>query len=92
MSKYHSDCYDSMKSIMNIFPIEVDLPANIIDYSNKVNQLRHRESEDYDDDENEDYENDDSNEFHDFSSAEPTGDKSTRDKSHKDENLIDISN
>lgn len=28
MSKYHTDCYDSMKSIMNIFPIEVDLPMS----------------------------------------------------------------
>lgn len=29
MSKYHTECYDQMKSIVNIFPIEVDLPANI---------------------------------------------------------------
>ena len=25
MSQFHSDCYDTMKTIMNIFPIEVDL-------------------------------------------------------------------
>ena len=30
MSKYHTDCYESMKSISNIFPIEVDLPIAIL--------------------------------------------------------------
>jgi hypothetical protein len=45
MSKYHTDCNDSMKSITNIFPIEVDLPVAML------NNLR---LNDYDDDENED--------------------------------------
>ena len=30
MSKYHTDCNESMKSITNIFPIEVDLPAAML--------------------------------------------------------------
>ncbi len=49
MSKYHSDCYDTMKSIMNIFPIEVDLPDNI-QFLNKNNSLNEDEDEQEDDD------------------------------------------
>jgi hypothetical protein len=30
MSKYHTDCYESMKSISNICPIAVDLPIAIL--------------------------------------------------------------
>ncbi len=51
MSKYHSDCYDTMKSIMNIFPIEVDLPDNI-QFLNKNNSLN--EDEDDQDEDNDD--------------------------------------
>ena len=36
MSKYNTDCYETMKSITDIFPIEVDLPANLLsDPTNK---------------------------------------------------------
>jgi hypothetical protein len=27
MSKYHTECYETMMNITNIFPIEVELPA-----------------------------------------------------------------
>lgn len=30
MSKYNTDCCDEMKSISDIFPIEVDLPATLM--------------------------------------------------------------
>jgi hypothetical protein len=29
MAKYHTDCHESMKTIVNIFPIEVDLPESM---------------------------------------------------------------
>lgn len=52
MSKYHTDCYETMKTITNIFPIEVDLPENMtklsLDY-NKPSSLNA-----YSDDVNED--------------------------------------
>jgi PRKCA-binding protein len=31
MSKYHSDCHESMKSILNFFPIEIDLPQALLE-------------------------------------------------------------
>jgi hypothetical protein len=50
MSKYHTDCYDTMKSIINIFPIEVDLPDNI-QFLNKNNDEDEDEQDEDDDDE-----------------------------------------
>ncbi len=54
MSKFHSDCFDTMKSIMNIFPIEVDLPDNMLSTS----QQNDGEKEDDDEDENDDDDDD----------------------------------
>lgn len=43
MSKYNTDCSESMKAISDIFPIEVDLPSTLI-------QSRQNESDNEDDD------------------------------------------
>jgi hypothetical protein len=60
MSKYHTDCYSTMKSIINIFPIEVDLPVgfnDIISNNNNNNEASNRYSDEYDEsDENDDNE------------------------------------
>ena len=46
MSKYNTDCYETMKSITDIFPIEVDLPSTIL--------LQREQSQDQNDAEDED--------------------------------------
>jgi hypothetical protein len=33
MSKYHTDCFETMKTLVNLFPIEVDLTPNMLDNS-----------------------------------------------------------
>lgn len=30
MSKYNTDCYETMISVSDVFPIEVDLPSTLI--------------------------------------------------------------
>ena len=46
MSKYNTDCYETMKSITDIFPIEVDLPSTIL--------LQQEQSQDHNDLDDED--------------------------------------
>jgi hypothetical protein len=36
MSKYHTDCFETMKTLVNLFPIEVDLTANMLDHSSNA--------------------------------------------------------
>jgi len=40
MAKYHTDCHESMKSIVNIFPIEVDLPESMSNSNAYKNSLK----------------------------------------------------
>ena len=35
MSKYNTDCYETMMSVSDIFPIEVDLPSTLIESKDK---------------------------------------------------------
>jgi hypothetical protein len=53
MSKYHTDCYGAMKSLTDLFPIEVDLTPNMLDNAN-LNQGNYSSMNDYTDSENED--------------------------------------
>ncbi len=46
MSKYNTDCSEEMKSISDIFPIEVDLPATLMTHSDSF------ENDDEDDESN----------------------------------------
>ena len=34
MSKYHTDCYETVKSLIDLFPIEVDLTPNMLENKN----------------------------------------------------------
>lgn len=35
MSKYNTDCYETMMFVSDIFPIEVDLPSTLIESKDK---------------------------------------------------------
>jgi hypothetical protein len=61
MSKYHTDCYEQMKTITNIFPIEVELPACMLNNQN---------NDDDDDDDNIDDNFGSNNEYTDSRPAE----------------------
>ncbi len=80
MSKYHTDCYDTMKTITNIFPIEVELPACILNNQNDQND---DEDDDYDDDDDDIIRNpNDSNDYY--------SDQQQKNTNLKPESLIDI--
>jgi hypothetical protein len=42
MSKYHDECYETMKTTTNLFPIEVDLPQTTL---NDINNKRDVDSD-----------------------------------------------
>lgn len=70
MSKYHTDCHESMKSITDIFPIEVDLPATMLNLrlndsqgANEDVEKNLNTSQNSDETENEDEEDDEFGEF-----------------------------
>lgn len=70
MSKYHTDCHESMKSITDIFPIEVDLPATMLNLrlndsqdGNEGDEKNLNTSQNSDETENEDEEDDEFGEF-----------------------------
>lgn len=84
MSKYHTDCYESMKSMVSIFPIEVDLPANILEFSKKSKEIKSGH-EFHDEIRSESESDDDDEEFNRFKSDNLVAENA-------DTNLIDISN
>lgn len=51
MSKYNTDCFETMKSITDIFPIEVDLPETTL--VNQIDDTRSAYRNEYNDDEDE---------------------------------------
>ena len=70
MSKYHTDCHESMKSITDIFPIEVDLPATMLNLrlddstgANNEDEKTFNTSQNSDETDNEDEEDDEFGEF-----------------------------
>lgn len=50
MSKYNTDCFETMKSITNIFPIEVDLPETTLKIQNDQENTKRSDLHQYNDD------------------------------------------
>jgi hypothetical protein len=85
MAKYHSDCHEMMKPIINIFPIEVDLSENMLNYNYNAVQKP--------DDSYKDIPEDQKTEENESSDTSEENDEEFEDSNDfiKDEKLLDLS-
>ena len=77
LSKYHADCNESMKSISNVFPIEVDLPVAMLNDLKLISDDNN--NNDYGDYEEEENDHGDDDE-----------DEKNKYRNVNDENLLDL--
>jgi PRKCA-binding protein len=94
MSKYNTDCFETMKSITDIFPIEVDLPETTLfnpnDQENDKMAFKH-EYNDNNEQEEEEEETDSADDFdEDDTDSSPNHQKNSNNNNTNDNNVANL--